>query len=512
MRSLSHVFAAALVIVCLMGCGGGGGAHRVIPPSGATGSIEGYVYEGATKGSLMVSGRAEATRQPVDGANISVRGYASLTDSSDASGFFHIDNIPCGARQLSIEYTAHTRLLLNVTVNEGTNTVTPPDLITPAKHKWTVMVYMAADNDLDPWGVADLNEMERGTPAEDGSGSPPAVRTLALFDRAGLNNTTIYQVQHDTTDTIASTPLETGERNTGDPDTLHYFVNFCQQYAPAEHYLLVLWDHGSGWNTYQDKRTPQVTSRAICVDDSSSGAIIRDVDLPAAIAGRDPIDIVATDACLMAMLEVAYELRNSADYLVAAEEETPLPGFDYEPILRTLNSPAWLLKTPAQIAAYISQQVYLSWSLLPNQSANLTSSVIDLTRVDAVAAATQNLANILTANAAKYAAEITYARQRALHFGGASLSILDLADFAAQLNAKVNDTALDANTAALSSVISSVVLDNSHSGGDYNRAHGISIYFPSLDYYALPGTASNYGILALSKDTTWDDWLAAQAQ
>ncbi len=104
-----------------------------------------------------------------------------------------------------------------------------------------------------------------------------------------------------------------GPTDMGSPQTLNDFITWGQQYAPAEHYMVDLWDHGSGWDPYYDEtRTkshgkPRTGSRAICFDDTFNDWI-RDTELPAALTASANIDIIATDACLMAMAEVAYQI------------------------------------------------------------------------------------------------------------------------------------------------------------------------------------------------------------
>ena len=63
-----------------------------------------------------------------------------------------------------------------------------------AKKKWTVMVYMAADNDLEYFGVEDLNEMERVGSTED-------VNMIVQFDRHPRSDSTYSGSNGDWKDT-----------------------------------------------------------------------------------------------------------------------------------------------------------------------------------------------------------------------------------------------------------------------------------------------------------------------
>ena len=116
--------------------------------------------------------------------------------------------------------------------------------------KWTFMVYMAADNDLEPFGIADFNEMET-------VGSSADVQIIVQFDRSpeydqsngNWTDTRRFRVTQDlNTSTISSAVVQNlGEVNMGSPEALVDFVNWAKQTYPAERYCLVLWDHGGGW-------------------------------------------------------------------------------------------------------------------------------------------------------------------------------------------------------------------------------------------------------------------------
>jgi Clostripain family len=132
------------------------------------------------------------------------------------------------------------------------------------------------------------------------------------------------------------------------------------------HYLLVVWNHGAGWDDtdvytpmaslatdsrvvrrpradigrlrardalFRSTATTVADNYAIGFDDHAHD-FLDNIELKRAIAaahgaaGRK-IDIIGMDACLMSMAEVAYQLRNDADYVIASEETVPLQGWPY---------------------------------------------------------------------------------------------------------------------------------------------------------------------------------------
>ena len=103
---------------------------------------------------------------------------------------------------------------------------------TQAKAKWTFMVFMAGDNNLDAAAVRDIAEMAQ-------AGSTPDVHIIAQLDRAGNNPTQRFHITKGggiKKDVVVTLP----ETNTGDPAVLSDFLNWGIQNYPAERYFLVL--------------------------------------------------------------------------------------------------------------------------------------------------------------------------------------------------------------------------------------------------------------------------------
>ena len=116
-----------------------------------------------------------------------------------------------------------------------------------AKKDWTMMVYLAGDNNLDGAGVVDLKEMKR-------VGSTDRINIVAQFDRAGSKGETSRFYLQKGTALAKDVKQKLGETNMGDPKVLEDFVTWSVKNYPADHYLLVLWNHGAGWddaNLYQ---------------------------------------------------------------------------------------------------------------------------------------------------------------------------------------------------------------------------------------------------------------------
>lgn len=187
--------------------------------------------------------------------------------------------------------------------------------------KWTFMVYLDADNNLESMGVLNLQWLET-------VGSSDLVNFVVLMDTFTGEADLLYvnYLGHTQVGTDYGYPKEV---NMADPAVLEEFIEICCNDFPAENYALVLWDHGGGW-------------RGLCWDDSSilpdgEADCITMVELREAVEGAyedtsEVMDVIGFDLCLMAMPEVAYQVRDYADYIVFSEETVPGAGFPYDAI------------------------------------------------------------------------------------------------------------------------------------------------------------------------------------
>ena len=109
------------------------------------------------------------------------------------------------------------------------------------------------------------------------------------------------------------------------------------------------------------------------------------------ILGRK-VDLVGMDACLMTMIEVAYQLRDHARVLVGSEELEPGAGWPYATILGDLATrPAM---APAELGATVVRRYVASYR---HGAENATQSAIDLGQVGDLVEAVALLARRLLA-------------------------------------------------------------------------------------------------------------------
>ncbi|MFA5771828.1 MAG: clostripain-related cysteine peptidase [Thermoplasmata archaeon] len=219
---------------------------------------------------------------------------------------------------------------------------------TQKKAKWTFIVYLDSDNDLEEAGIHDINEMET-------VGSTDDVNIIVLIDRAIGYDTTngdwtdarVYRItKDDDAQTINSPVIEyKGELNMGDPKTLINFTNWAIDKYPADKYILDVWDHGGAFSGVAwDDGDPNTAADDDKLDlDNVSFAL----DSIKNHLGRN-LDVFGFDACLMGAASVMYSLYGYIDIAIAAGPSEPGDGWPYEKLLPPLVEKPSM--TPAELA------------------------------------------------------------------------------------------------------------------------------------------------------------------
>jgi hypothetical protein len=244
---------------------------------------------------------------------------------------------------------------------------------------WTVMVYMVGADleSLGKNGSQDLLEMLAGTSQPTVSETVNVVLTTGGSIRYGWQTVKRSAIQHGQQSIID----DVGAKNMAAPQTLSDFVSWAKTNFPAQHYALILWDHGSGTQGYG-------------IDTSDVGKKVDGKFVPMSLPelrqafqtifeqDQQRLDVVAYDACLMSSIEVAEVTATVAKAMAASVEIEPPHGFDYTYLLKTLaaSPPAdGLAFGRLAKASYFKQaQDTGRWVTSP-----ITYSIFDLTKLPA---------------------------------------------------------------------------------------------------------------------------------
>jgi len=372
--------------------------------------------------------------------------------------------------------------------------------------EWTVMVYLDSDNNLESAGIDDINEMEI-------AGSTTDVNIVVQVDRIPYSvlasnnegyaddisnsNWTTTRRYHITQDfdpiQINSTLIDDlGELNMGDPQTLIDFASWATTNYPAKKYLLVIWNHGGGF------RSPAYTTKDIAWDDTSGGDRITMPELEDALSAISAqmgkkIDIVGMDACFMAMTEVAYQIKDYADILVASEESEPFNGWPYDTILGELAGNP--LISSGQLAIDIVDKYVFSYPY-----GNVTQSAIDLSYMDTLTSQLSTLALAIMSDSSTTKSKYVLASASSQYYG--DWDFIDLYGFCNQLLAYSNSLEVKNIASSIQQTLNYAVIKSEYSGGSVSGSKGLSIYFPYTAYHYY------YNYTNFAQDTFWDEMLS----
>src|SRR5687768_11494007 len=236
-------------------------------------------------------------------------------------------------------------LLISVT---GNAVAAPP----AARAKWTVMVYISGDNNLEDYVVKDI-ELELAP-----TGSSANVQVVALADRApgydtsrgDWQGTKLYHVTQGMLATPENAVADWGEKNMGDPQTLIDFVTWSKTNYPADHYVLYFWGHGWSWHPGW-----------VMQDDTDNNTLDYD-ETKAAIPSLGFIDVVGYDGCNMASIEIMKLWQGHATALTGSQEWVGWDGIEYDVVLAQLAANPNMSADQVAIATSQSTTTDKTWS------------------------------------------------------------------------------------------------------------------------------------------------------
>lgn len=431
------------------------------------------------------------------------------------------------------------------------------------KAKWTVMLYMNGDNNLDEFAVSDFEELARVR-------HNPRVNVVVQMDRAGRGpggddewgETRRFLMREGLRPTrSASLGGFSEEANMGDPSTLASFVTWSRERFPAERYMLVIWSHGDGWRRMRggpagaagaqaaDERRrlgaeaeallaegrltgPKMASlnlvptsleahfRTISEDqtNNSDKLYVREIQdaLEGVFKGKAGLDVIGFDACLMQMIETGYAMRNVARVMVGSEDLEPSDGWGYDSWVQALAD------APDLDGAAVGRLVVDSYAATyGRERRNTTLSAVRLSGggMDRLAAAVSALSRELMKDLDADLAAVKRARlncrvfapQRGYHG-------VDLHRFCSRLAAAPVRQRLRAKAKKVTAAVETLVVHNY--AGEERRgefgARGLAIYFPAdgaayerdkyKDAYA---EGNQLHAVRFVTDHLWDDFLHA---
>ncbi len=352
---------------------------------------------------------------------------------------------------------------------------------------WTIMVYVAGDNNLEGFGLGDINEMEA-------INLPDNVNVVVQMDRAGGYDTSNGNwtdtrrglIQHDSNPNVISSNLQSlGELNTGAGQTLQDFVTWGAQNYAADNYAVVVWDHGGGLS-------------GVAWDQTDGDDNLTVAETTQALAGAnlgDSLKLVGFDACLQGMVEQTYDLKDVTDVVVASQNLEPGDGWDYEALLSRLAA------NPRMSAEELGAAIVDTYGAFYGHQETLSA-----TRTSAYETLKTAMDNFSAAVSANPSPEnwqaLTQARFEAGYFD--SSNNRDLGGYINGIAARLPESnPIGSAARAVSQALSSALINQV----DVQGASGLSINLPAPGSTVSSSySSSNYSFLA---NSTWGSFLTA---
>lgn len=366
----------------------------------------------------------------------------------------------------------------------GTVRAAPP----APKAKWTIMVYISGDNNLEDYVVKDI-ELELGA-----LGSNADVQVIALADRGpgydtsygDWQTTKLFRVTQGMQASAANQIADWGERNMGDPQTVVDFVTWTKSNYPADHYALYFWGHGWNWHP------------GYVMSDDTSGDTINMDEMKAILPSIGFMDVVGYDGCNMSSIEVAYLWRGYATAVTGSQEYVGWDGIEYDLVISQLRANPNMTADQVAIATSQSASKDKTWSAFAVDS-----------RFDALVTAVDQLSVALINGLPANRSKITRAFGATRSFWQAPMD-KDLYDMAYELNRNVADTNIKNKSQAVMNAFSGFMLHERHVNA-YSDVHGLTIYHISKAN-EKDSNYTYYRTLDFSLQTNWDEFLDLYAQ
>ncbi len=295
-----------------------------------------------------------------------------------------------------------------------------PQNYIPQEKPVTIIIYMAADNDLRSFVYRNLEEIKYLLRATS------ATENFNIFIHLDVHNPgqkkmTLHLVAYQKELCLAWQ----GEMDSGKEDTLVYTYSEAMRYCPGNKIIMGLWNHGTGdlnptsgkifnpsnlyeFDPLQQKIVLNRTigfldylenfcmseERGICFDDSTRNYLTNQkvgtaLEKICFLRKGKKIDLLFCDACLMSGIGFMREIKPWVNYLIASEEVILATGFRYEQVLNFFN------QSQPNIPAFIQHTIQVFENTYQKLTPDYTLSGVNLQKLDVFYESLDQLAQLL---------------------------------------------------------------------------------------------------------------------
>lgn len=376
--------------------------------------------------------------------------------------------------------------------------------------EWTVMVYMAGDNNLSEDMISQIYAITEGL--ETGIKFPTHPTD---------NNNVAFLVQYDGSHPTVPTyridltydPAAT-QNPMGHPEKLAFgcdlkktedkikdFIIWSAARRPAKKYALVISGHSDGFqgrSLLLDEDPQSVTTLAELATAIKDG-------VSAAGLPQGKLDIIGFDSCVMSTIEVVYEFKDCAKIWIASQGSVPNYTWNYLGIARELIKMKAAQLTGDTIARLVVKQVKEYNLRYAFQGRSIDICAGDLTKIQGIRSAITScwpevisLANCSLERAARHLLMAHWYSQTFMRD-----QTVDIWDYCESLIAELKSVGSGARLITelekVKTAVETYTIQGAFTGGDYRFSKGVSIFLP-WSHLALIMTKTPYRKLKFYTD------------
>lgn len=363
------------------------------------------------------------------------------------------------------------------------------------KKEWTFLLFLNGHNNLDGFGKLNINQMEE-------VGSTDQLNMVVQW--ASLKNQDTRRmliVKDSSTQQVTSPVVQSLPRvDMGDAKQLTDFIRWGVENYPAKKYFVAVWNHGTGWHWMNG----DFVSKDISYDDLTGNVITTEqlgqVMQEASQVMGQKVDIYGNDACLMAMVEVATEMKDSVGVFLGSQEIEPGEGWPYSTFMK-----AWAAKpqmSAIEVGQLLSKEYLKAYSGGIYSDQQVTFSVYDMAKIEPLLQSISTLNNELLKADTATIDKVEVAGQGTESYTNSDYK--DLFHFTQRIQKLAPSVSANVLT-DVRSAISQFVVANDVSE-DFENSHGVSIWLPTYDTF-YHEHKERYRGLVFDQITEWEQFL-----
>jgi hypothetical protein len=385
--------------------------------------------------------------------------------------------------------------------------------------KWTVMVFMGAESiegnePLDQAADDDLFEIR----------SVGGTETLEIFVQVHRTGGVIKQHRFSHGKPEEVTDIKSSEPGQSLIDFIAEVIE-KKDHQPGDHSILVLWGHAYDFAFGRSRKRSGVVDAIDFIElrgrleelQARYRALYPNSD------PRPPLDIIAFDACDVATVEMACQLKPFAKFMLGSEIGIPMPGWPYDRVLSRLAEPMGSLMAPAEFGSWVVRRFCEAYP--PTSPVSL--SFLDLAQADDLRVRAEFLALALSIaiGTPRVREQITdlFLRSQTAD----DRPYVDVADLCLGLTREIDDPLVVEAARSLGDLLLKprpplagrsaegdrrpLIVDHGRNAGELARLNGLSIYAPHVASNDFAEIRSLYDQFVFAEDTVWSGLVHALA-